>query len=63
MSTLILIDYFGEVMARCSVVNSRWQIRIKPNLILAQSAHCGLVCAVGSRLFPFRSLAPFLTFQ
>ena len=37
MSTLALIGYFGEVMARCSVVISRWQIRIRQSLIRAQS--------------------------
>ena len=59
MSTLIFTDEFGEVQARCSVVISRWQIRIKPNLIL----RIGLMCAVGSRLFSCRSLARFKTFQ
>ncbi len=34
MSTLILIDYFGEAMARCSIVISRWQIGIRQNLIV-----------------------------
>jgi len=60
---LVLIYYFGEVMARCSVVISRWQIRIRQNLIWAQSVHCGMMYAVVSRLVPFRSLAQLKTFQ
>jgi hypothetical protein len=62
MSTLALIDYIGEVMATCSVVISRWQIRISQNLMWAQCVHCGMMYAVVSRLFLFRTLARLKTF-
>ena len=62
MSTLALIDFIGEAMARCSVVISRWQIRIRQNLLWAQSVQCGVTYAV-TWFFPCRPLAHLYTIQ